>query len=561
MTRRNILIIGGTGVFGKRLVRHLATQSGIALHVSSRSAAKAAAFVETLAGSQAALYPVELDCQTNLKARLSEIRPFIVVDCSGPFQGAHFNTARLVLKAGAHFIDLADARDYLADFSAKLNATAREHGVCAFTGASSTPTLSTCVVQLLTSGWQRIDTIDMCIRPGGKGDVGRSVIKAIMSYAGKDIPIWTAGQMSLTTGWQGAKMVDVPGLGRCRVAAVETYDAEYLGPRLSVQSRVSFSAGLESRIEQFGIEAIAALRKFGFLKSTNFLVPSLLQMRKITRIPTSSVGGMHVEVCGLDANGTATQSQWSLIARQNHGPFIPILPAAAVIQKLMSEVIEPGARIAHSAVTLPDILREMRAYDIQTETASSQMACGIFEQALGAEVFAALPSGLSRLHQPDGPVVWSGKADIDRGFGRLSKAIAWFFGFPKSGQDVPVTVSIDRKKAANGSPTEIWGRTFAGTPMISTLRCAGADMISERFWPFTFALKLGTQAKRIEMPVLNWRIGKLQLPRSLAPHSETSEFIDEYGRFCFDVKISAAWVGPLAHYRGWLEPNQKNRND
>jgi len=273
VTGRAILIIGGTGVFGKRLVRHLATRSGISLHVSSRSAAKAEAFVKSVAGALAEMHPVALDRQVNLKARLSQIRPFIVVDCSGPFQGAQYETARRVLEARAHFIDLADARDYLDNFSEALSSTAKRHKISAITGASSTPTLSTCVATQLARGWQRVDTIDMCIAPGGRSDVGRSV-------------------------------------------------------------------------------------------------------------------------------------------------------------------------------------------------------------------------------------------------------------------------------------------TFADKRMTSTLGVADEGIISEQFWPFTFTLKLGTKSMGIQMPVSGWRIGKLRLPSLFAPSSETSEFIDNEGRFRFDVKLSVPLIGLLAHYRGWLKPNQ-----
>ena len=368
MTARNILIIGGTGVFGKRLVRHLSGQPGLVLFVSSRRAAKAEAFIQSLQNPRAELHPVTLDTEVNLQEQLDRIRPDIVVDCSGPFQGAGYQTAQAALASGAHFIDLADARDYLAGFVDALDITARQNNVSALAGASSTPTLSTCVVRNLTVGWQRVDTIDIAITPGGKSDVGRSVIAAILTYAGKDVPVWANGRLSKTIGWQGGTRIHVPGLGYRRVAAVETYDAEYLGPLLDVQSRVSFSAGLESAIEQRGIETIAALRKSGIIGSVTALIPLLLKSRQITRIPTSTSGGMLVEVRGLDADGAMTEATWSLVAHQDHGPNIPILPAAAAIRILLSGSAKQGADFAHAAVSLADIQREMHAYDIKTAT-------------------------------------------------------------------------------------------------------------------------------------------------------------------------------------------------
>lgn len=361
----SILIIGGTGVFGKRLVRHLANMRDVTIFVSSRSAVKAYDFIKTLSNTQAELCSVALDTEVDLCEQLENLKPSVVVDCSGPFQSLGYRTAVSVLNSGAHFVDLADARDYLVGFADALDERARKNGVCAFSGASSTPTLSTCAVRHLTIGWKQVDTVDMSITPAGRSEVGPSVIEAILSYAGKDVPIWLDGTLKTTTGWLRAKSIDIPGLGIRRVAAVETFDAEYLGPHLKVASRVSFSAGLESRIEQLGIETIAALRKRKIIRSAKALIPVLLKARQITRIPTSKSGGMMVEVSGCDADGASVQAKWSLVAHQDHGPNIPILPVAAVVKKLMSGSVKPCADFAHSILTLADIELELQRYDIE----------------------------------------------------------------------------------------------------------------------------------------------------------------------------------------------------
>jgi len=362
--RHRVLIIGGTGVFGKRLTRHLTEFPEVDVYVSSRSLDKAAGFTKSLKAPH--LHPVELDHHKNLQARLAEIKPFAVIDCSGPFQTAQYDTACAVLQAGAHFIDLADARDYLAGFADALDGVAKAQNVAALTGASSTPTLSACVVAEVTEGWQRVDTIDICITPGGKSEVGRSVIEAILSYAGKPVPIWRDGQLDTVTGWGKGQRVQIPHLGHRRVAPVETYDAEYLGPRHAVANRVSFAAGLESRVEQLGIEALANLRKRRLCPDPAFLIPTLLKARRITRIPTSDKGGMLVACAGIDAAGQKVAKQWSLIAENDHGPYIPILPAAAALQKLLRNEVRSGAALADNALGLDDILAQMEPYDIST---------------------------------------------------------------------------------------------------------------------------------------------------------------------------------------------------
>ncbi|MFT5066665.1 MAG: saccharopine dehydrogenase-like NADP-dependent oxidoreductase [Yoonia sp.] len=551
---RHVLIIGGTGVFGKRLVRHLANFDGITLFVSSRSAVKAQAFIDTLVKSRAVLQAVALDCGQNLQDQLNTIQPFIVVDCSGPFQGASYDTARVIIRSGAHFIDLADARDYLVNFASTLDGEAKLQNVSALTGASSTPTLSTCVATHLTQGWHRVDTVDICITPGGKSDVGRSVIEAIMSYAGRDVPVWILGQLSQITGWGGAQNVEIPQLGKRRVAAVETFDAEYLGPHLNVQSRVSFSAGLESKIEQTGMEVLAALHKLGVIKSPQKLIPLLLRARKVTRIFTSDAGGMLVGICGIDAGGIPTQTRWSLVARQDHGPFIPILPAAAAVRKLLDGDILIGAGLAHSILSLPDILAQMTLYDIATQTSLNQTTLSVFENALGPDVFGMLPNAVQNFHQATGPTVWSGMADIVSGRSVMSKVLGRVFGFPRAGRDIPLTVNIDRTISRDGIPMERWTRLFTGAKMSSVLQYDSVGAVTEAFTPFIFTLPLAADAGGISMPVSAWRIGKIALPKWLAPRSEAREFMDDQGRFWFDVKLSAPLIGLIAHYRGWLEP-------
>lgn len=365
MTKR-ILIIGGTGVFGKRLARHLSHFDDLALFVSSRSEAKAKRFAATLNHPDAT--GVALDHATTLRPQLDAIKPFAVIDCSGPFQTASYDTARAVLAAGAHLIDLADARDYLAGFTPALDKSAKDMDLCALTGASSTPTLSACVVDHVTKGWRQIDTIDTCITPGGQSEVGHAVIAAILSYAGRNIPVWNNGRLDTATGWTNARTLQIPSLGRRRVALVETYDAENLSKRHAVTSRITFAAGLESRLEQFGIEAIAHLRKRNLFPNPTAFIPLLLAARKITRIPTSANGGMMVEISGLDPNDTPIQTNWSLIARNDHGPNIPILPAAAALQKLLQGKVQSGATLAHDHLELPDILAQMTRYDIATQT-------------------------------------------------------------------------------------------------------------------------------------------------------------------------------------------------
>lgn len=555
---RRVLLIGGTGVFGERLARHLCPVGGIDLIVTSRNELKARQLAARLVQAHpfASVSAIQLDHRHNLGARLEEVKPFIVIDCSGPFQNADYRIAETVLRAGIHMIDLADARDYLNNYAGALDEVAKRHGSVGLAGASSTPALSASAVRALSRRWQRIDSIDICITPGGRSQVGRAVISAIMSYAGREIPVWREGRLMQTRGWLTSRSVIMPDLGKRRVAPVETLDAELLGPRHMVASRVRFAAGLESPPEQRGMQLIAQLAKWRLLRRPERLIPLLLAMRNITRLLTSDRGGMSVEISGIDAANEALAVRYSLLAREGHGPYVPVLPAAAAVKALLRGRIEPGARLADSVLPLPAIEAEMTAYSIETKTEHFPRNSGIFRENLGRETFGMMPAALRALHGHTGVPVWSGLSEVKAADWFAPRLLARLFGFPASGSGIPVTVTVDRETDEDGTSRETWTRNFSGRNFSSILRHHADGTFWETFGPFSFRLGLAADRDNLVMPVTGWKLGPLPLPRFLAPRSRTREYEDEQGRFCFDVELTLPVLGLFAHYRGWLMPGR-----
>ncbi len=565
MTRR-IVLIGATGFFGRKLAKHLAAIEAIDLVVTSRDCARANALAAQLmvGNSACTVSGIAFDSGANAIKAFAGLNPFLVIDASGPYQGANYVLAHMAIKAGAHWIDLADASDYIAGFAAALDGAAQGKGVVAIAGASSTPALSTAAVEALTQKWRRVDTVDIAIFPGGGGQVGLSVIQALLTYAGRPIAIYRNGKLSDTIGWGSATRMRMPRLGVRYLSPVETADAFILPERFAVTSRVMFYAGLESRLEQFGLLTLAHLRRYGWLRSLGWMAPWLEKARGLTRLTASDKGGMTVDVAGLDAEGHQTWSRWWLLAEKGEGPNVPIMPALAMTRALLAGGVAPGARTSAGELPLAAIEAEMRASAIQTSrtviTAGSAslfaMACGSMacsSTACSSTRYADLPASLRAFHDCDGEPIWSGRADIDAGGGILARLISRAFGFPKAGRDVPITVSVDRKGLS-----ETWTRDFAGVRFLSRLTFEGNNQVAEAFGPFKILLGIQAVAGEIIMPVTGWRAGPVNLPRLLAPVSETREYMDGEGRFCFDVRITVPLAGLLAHYRGWLEPRTSN---
>ena len=92
-----VLVIGGYGTFGGRLVRLLADRPRLTLVVAGRSGAKAQSYCSRHAAA-ANLVPLAFDRDGDVIGQLRDAAPDMVVDASGPFQ-AYGDDPYAVVKA------------------------------------------------------------------------------------------------------------------------------------------------------------------------------------------------------------------------------------------------------------------------------------------------------------------------------------------------------------------------------------------------------------------------------------------------------------------------------
>ncbi len=81
-----ILIVGGYGTFGGRIVELLEDEPRLSLLVAGRSLEKARAYCASRTLPRAELIPAEFDRKGDIGGQLAKLRPHILVDASGPFQ-------------------------------------------------------------------------------------------------------------------------------------------------------------------------------------------------------------------------------------------------------------------------------------------------------------------------------------------------------------------------------------------------------------------------------------------------------------------------------------------
>ncbi|WP_407519329.1 SDR family oxidoreductase [Methylobacterium oryzisoli] len=547
-----ILVVGGAGAFGRRLVEGLAAATACTVVIAGRDLARAEATAAAVARAHPGrrIEAVRLDAARADAEALRSLELAGIVDAAGPYQatargGDPYALARAAIAAGLPYADLADARDFVAGFPA-LDAAARAAGVSALTGASTTPALSNAVLDRLTAGWQRVDAIEVAITPGNRAPRGLSVMRAILSYAGRPVRVWRDGAWEARPGWGLTGRSAIPGLGRRLVSLCETPDLDILPTRFPTARTVLFRAGLELGALHLGLWLASLPVRLRLLPSLLPLARPFLRVAGLVDRLGSDRGGMVVRAQGEDGAGQPVAATWTLVAEAGDGPFVPTLPALALVRRwLDGPPLPPGAGPCVGVLDLAAIEAEMARHRIRTTVTCDGP---LFARVLGP-AFAEMPEPLRAVHGRGGALTLRGRATVTRGTHPLARLAARLVGFPPAGADVPVTVTI-----APDRDGEIWTRRFGERAFRSRLHFAGPGRVCERFGPLAIRLAVPADRDGLTLAVEGWRLGPLPLPRALAPASEARESVDAAGRFRFDVPVRLPLAGLVVHYRGWLVP-------
>ncbi|HYC47302.1 MAG TPA: NAD-dependent epimerase/dehydratase family protein [Burkholderiales bacterium] len=339
MRPKRIVVLGGAGNFGSRVCCALSREQDLEVIAAGRRASPGPAPV------------VELDfCRHDFAARLMQLEPHIVIHCAGPFQDQDYRVAEASIAARAHYLDLADARDFVCNFAAAMDASARRHDTLAVCGASSVPALSSAVVDHLAQRFRRVDEIQIVIAPAQTAPRGAATMAAVLSYAGRSFNWLTDGEWRQVRGWRELQRVHLHGLGPRWAAACNVPDLQLFPARYRTVRTVQFRAALESRAQQGALWLLATLRAAGLPLHLERYGRQLDRVAKLHDHRGSARGGMMVVVKGVLVDGASASCEWHLTADDNHGPEVPCMAAILLAKKLVREDV--GVRGAYACVGL-----------------------------------------------------------------------------------------------------------------------------------------------------------------------------------------------------------------
>jgi NAD(P)-dependent dehydrogenase (short-subunit alcohol dehydrogenase family) len=360
-----VLIIGGYGNFGSYIARALANDPNITLAIGGRSKAKADAFAADLRSAN----PAEgcaVDIDNDIDARLREIAPDVVIHTTGPFQSQDHRVAKAAVACGAHYLDLADARKFVATIG-DLDTEAKQAGVAVISGASSVPCLTAAFIDHYRSYFARLETVTYGIAAAQATNRGLATAAAILSYVGKPFTILRDGARKRVFGWQGLSAVRYPELGLRLFGYCDIPDLELFPARYPDLRNLEFVAGHEVKALHVGTWILSWASRLGLVRSWSPYARQLLRLSFLFDPWGSDKSGFHMFLDGADAGGRAMRVTIFMIARQVHGPNIPCIPAIILARRIAAgQAPAPGARPCLDLIDLDELMHAIAHLDITT---------------------------------------------------------------------------------------------------------------------------------------------------------------------------------------------------
>jgi hypothetical protein len=356
-SERVVSVLGGYGIFGGRIAEALARDPRCRVRVVGRNAKVGGNFAHRIG---AAFRAGLLDERDSLRQAIDG--SFLVIHAAGPFQGADYRVAELCLESGAHYLDLADARAFVAGIG-RLDDEARRRGLLVTSGVSSTPAVTSAMISEVAPEFSRIAAIQTALSPGNQNPRGASTIAAVLSYLGRTIRVWQDGRWVERPGWGDVRRLSFPPpVGVRRVHNCDVPELE-LFPSVFGADTVRFSAGLELNVLNYLLSLCARpCRWFGLdltRRARLFLNVSLM----LFPFGTTN-GSLAIWLTGQDHAGRPIERRIAIVTDYD-GPATPSSAAIVLARKILdSGPPRAGAFPCVGLLALDEILAHLRPLGI-----------------------------------------------------------------------------------------------------------------------------------------------------------------------------------------------------
>lgn len=308
MAAGKVLVVGGTGHFGRLLVDDLRRYANCELVVADRHLAN--------------LWNPE-----SLDAALSGVSVAICV--AGPFQTLPTTLAELCLQRGIHYIDFADDRTFVRKIHSFIPRE-DEHLPAVCPAWSTVSALSGLLTQIASRGLDQIEAIYIHMAPGNRGPRSTGTIASFLHSVGRPFTVFRDGVWRTVGGWsEGRDFVFPSPIGRRPGYLVDVPDHEFF-PQLFGARTVEFRTASELRSLNIAVSALGWFVKSGVVHNWAPWSRAFERAAALLSFMGHDWGGVGVEVVG--SNGGRRVA----VVADSGGQRIAVMPASIMTISLLA---------------------------------------------------------------------------------------------------------------------------------------------------------------------------------------------------------------------------------
>ena len=293
-----------------------------------------------------------------------------MVNAAGPYQlqsgQSQYRVARACVEARCHYVDLADDRAFVSNFSKELNRDALVSGLMLVTGASSVPGLSSAVIDEFLPEFKTLDSIHYGISPGNQTERGEATVASILAYTGKPFTTLIDGNHKTVFGWQNLRQHDfgLP-LGKRWMSNCDIPDLALLPQYYPTVKTIRFQAGLEMGLLHVGLWCLSWLSRLRIVNNWARYSRMLTHLSECFMAFGSDSGGMYVELRGRNSEGESKLIAWQLIAENGVGINVPTISTELIIDRISRGDLIPGAMPCIGLFSLDRFFTVARRWNIK----------------------------------------------------------------------------------------------------------------------------------------------------------------------------------------------------
>lgn len=347
MAQATVLVIGGTGVFGRLIVADLLTHTPFRVAVAARRGIRAHGW---LPGSEGRVTSHRLDArrERDLLALIERTGASVVVHAAGPYARIGEAPVRAALAARVPYADMCPRSDLYAELRRRYDGAAREAGVPLLLGTSTAGGLTGLLTRRAATRMRRIERVrsSLCVHNFGWGG---AVVADYLLAVGQCRPGGRVGDPR--------ERVAFPGVGRKRVWLADTLD--YATDMPGEVADVAYRVALPGALTQLGLAATLGAARAGL---------PVWRLAGVFGALAGPLGGAYTEGGLLhQAEGEGDEGR-CVFETHIHRPYgnvrnPSLLCALAAAKLARGDRLGAGAGVLHPASWLdPDeLIREMRA--------------------------------------------------------------------------------------------------------------------------------------------------------------------------------------------------------